>query len=122
MTALPDPDGVFRRYRPYVVLEGRAVPSLGTPDLGPGPVRFDGDRLTLPDGRTIVAPDGSFLLNYHGPRGTYRRYPVAKVISAFMQWQAGEEPSIPLSDFRDAHVIVGYAATGLYDLKPTPLS
>jgi adenylate cyclase len=119
----PDVDGVYRRVRPVRTYQGRAVPSLTTaPLMGEGPVRFVDGGLYLGDRFVPTDDDGSYLLRYHGGRDTYRSYPIAAVISSYMQAQAGETPAIPPDAFKDAYVIVGYTATGLYDLKPTPLS
>ena len=66
--------------------------------------------------------DGAMLINFHGPRGTYRSYPAANVIRSAIQHAGGKLPTIPKEAFRDAYVFVGYTALGLFDNKATPLS
>jgi len=120
----PDPDGVYRRVAPGVVYGGRLVPSLfAIPAFaGAATVRFSGEGLAL--GKRVIPLDkeGRMIINYTGPRGSYPRYPAAAVISSMMQEQMGQTPDIPKEAFKDAVVIVGYTAPGLFDLKPNPLS
>ncbi|MBE0603644.1 MAG: adenylate/guanylate cyclase domain-containing protein, partial [Deltaproteobacteria bacterium] len=67
--------------------------------------------------------EGNAILRFRGPSGTtYRHYSAASVIQSELRAQAGEEPVIKDPDaFRGRHVIFGFSAPGLYDLRPTPV-
>jgi adenylate cyclase len=39
-----------------------------------------------------------------------------------LRLQNNETPSVPPDDFKNAHVLFGFSAPGLYDLRPTPVS
>jgi len=120
----PDQDGVYRRARLGVIREGRLYPSLfaipffldagGRAGFAPEGVRM-GKRF-IPTGL-----NGEMLVNFMGPKESYRRYSAAEVIESAMMDAAGEKPSIPRQAFAGAYVIIGYTAPGLYDLKPSPV-
>lgn len=122
----PDPDGVYRRVRLFRIFDGRAVPSLALGSLlaaSPGIVVG-----MAPGGMTIAGkpvpldPQGYATLRFRGPSGTYRAYSAAAVIQSELRLQAGEEPVIKDPDaFRDRHVIFGFSAPGLFDLRPAPV-
>lgn len=119
-----DADGVFRRVIPFTTSQGRLIPILGAAAvIGEGSGgRFVENTLVVA-GRTIpLDGDGAMLINYHGPRGTYRSYSAANVITSALKSAAGEVPPIPKEAFRDAYIFVGYTALGLFDNKATPLS
>lgn len=124
VTYTPDPDGVYRRVEPVVIYEGAAYPGLFA-----SPVFADAEALRFEKGGVSVGDvfipldeRGKMLINYAGGRGVYRRYSAAAVIVSALRERSGEKPIIPGESFKDAYVIVGYTAPGLYDLKPTPLS
>ena len=62
------------------------------------------------------------MINYHAERGAYKSFSAASVIVSSLKESEGERPVVSKEEFKDAYVIVGYTAPGLYDLKPTPLS
>jgi len=122
----PDPDGVYRRVRLFRIFDGRAVPSLAlasllaaSPRAGvamrPGGMTIAGKAVPL-DGK------GYAVLRFRGPSGTYRAYSAASVIQSELRLRAGEEPVIRDPEaFRDCHVIFGFSAPGLFDLRPAPV-
>ena len=111
-----DADGVFRRVPLLFRYRDLDVPVLplalaewcaGRPfDLGKVP--YD--------------PDGRLIINYHGPTGTYRAYPVAAIINSWAMMEEGRKPQIAPAEFQGKIVLVGGSAPGLLDLRPTPLS
>jgi adenylate cyclase len=74
-------------------------------------------------GKTVpIDAGGHAILRFRGPSGTHRQYSAAAVIQSELRLQAGEEPVIQDPDaFRDCHVIFGFSAPGLYDLRPAPV-
>ncbi len=123
----PDADGVYRRTRLFRVFDGKTVPSLALAAFlaaSPGaPVEIREGRLTVA-GRTIpIDGEGYAILRFRGPSGAaYRHYSAAAVIQSELRIQAGEEPVIKAPDaFRGRHVIFGFSAPGLYDLRPAPV-
>ncbi len=55
---------------------------------------------------------GRLLINYYGPAYTFKYYSYAEVL----------EKRLPAGTFKNKLVIVGYAATGLFDILTTPFS
>lgn len=125
--ATPDPDGIFRRIRPFVLFDARPVPALGVAALlaarPDAKVTFDPDGARI-GGRLIpVGADGSAILRYRGPIGVYSNHNAAAVVRSQVAYEQGEAPLIPGSNvYAGCHVIFGFTATGLYDLRPTPVN
>ncbi len=65
-------------------------------------------------GKTFIPLDekGRFLINYYGPAYMFKYYSYAEVT----------EKKLSPEIFKDKIVIVGYAATGLFDITTTPFS
>jgi adenylate cyclase len=122
VTFKPDPDGVYRRISPVISYGGRMIPALFLAPLlsKAQSVEFGGRSLKMGGISIPVGADSDAMVNFHAPMGAYRRYSAAGVITSAL---AGDQtPSVSKEVFKDAYVIVGYSAPGLYDLKPTPLS
>ncbi len=62
--------------------------------------------------RIPVAPDGTALVPYRGPRGTFKYISATEVM----------QDQIPADAFTGAIVLVGTSAKGLQDLRPTPVA
>ncbi|MDD4356249.1 MAG: adenylate/guanylate cyclase domain-containing protein [Smithellaceae bacterium] len=122
----PDFDSVYRRIALFEVFDGKVLPSLavagyliGKRDtaLKTSPGRF------MLGGREIpVDSAGRVILNFRGPSGTHKSYSAASIIQSELRLQNNEAPSVPPDDFKDAYVLFGFSAPGLYDLRPTPVS
>lgn len=99
-----DADGVGRRYPLYVDIDGWRLPSL--------PARVARDLgYEVPDGDTL-------LLDWRGSAArSYSRVSFADLYIDFQRRQRQRPPD----EFRDRIVIVGTAASGLRDLRVTPL-
>jgi adenylate cyclase len=122
----PDADGVFRRAALFRVFDGSAVPSMGlgaflagSPALAPA---FEPGRLRLGDRSIPVDRSGRLLLRFAGRDGRHEAVSASAVIRSALQLQAGEKPLVDPEEFRDAYVLFGFSAPGLYDLRPTPVS
>ncbi|TAK05014.1 adenylate/guanylate cyclase domain-containing protein [Patescibacteria group bacterium] len=96
----PDADGVFRR----VPLTVRGVSVERNRPM------FRAVFETAFPGRELSQTEGSFIVNYAGPKGTFRTIPFADVINDRV------DPAM----FRDAIVLVGATAPDLHDVLTTP--
>ena len=137
-----DSDGVFRRYRLMAYHVDQPVPSLAagailaqtpekdTLEFGRNSLSFNG--MDIP-----IAPDNAVLLKYtikwDPPFGadidpeitdfhTRNTFTAWEVLQSALAVQAGVEPDIPIDAFKDKHILVGLSASGLLDLRPTPLN
>lgn len=123
-----DADGVFRRIIPFTTASGRLIPVLGASAIVSEAIqgrlvgRFVTGALEIGDRSIPINEQGEMLIRFHGPPGTYQSFSAANVIISAMREEQGEAPIIPKDTFRDAYVIVGYTALGLFDNKATPLS
>jgi adenylate cyclase len=75
-----------------------------------GPYGVDGLQM----GEKFAPTDesGRLLVNYLGPPGTFPQYSISDILAG----------STPVGAFRDKIVLVGAAATGIYDMRTTPFS
>ncbi|MGB9004447.1 MAG: adenylate/guanylate cyclase domain-containing protein [Candidatus Aminicenantales bacterium] len=112
----PDSDGVFRRLPLLFRYRDLIVPGL------PLAVAEFAASQPLDLRRVPLDRTGRLVINYHGPTGTYRAYPLAAVINSWAMMEEGRKPQIDPAEFRNKIVLVGCSAPGLYDLRPTPLS
>jgi adenylate cyclase len=100
---IPDADGVIRRYPLYIDVYGWRLPSMAarvTQDLG----------IALP-------ADDSFALVWRGPGFSFETISFHDVFSDLER----KQPQRPADEFTGRVVIVGSSATGLHDLKLTPM-
>ncbi len=123
----PDPDGVVRRAGLVRRLDGELVPSLGTGGwmVAAGvdaPPVLDAGTLRLGDRSIPVAADGSALLRWRGAPDVFRTYAAAAVLQSELRLLEGGEPTIDPAAFAGAHVLFGFSAPGLLDLRSTPVS
>ena len=142
-----DPDGPVRRAIPFVRGGGQFLPSLpfaaaiiarGVPPSG---VSVSGSTLRVGDRdvplieRQLPSFDGGShpslrtLIRYPGGvldprtnRPTYADYSFYDLFYSEKQIEAGEKPLVDPARFKNAIVIVGTTAPGLYDLIPVPFS
>jgi len=122
----PDTDGVFRRITPVFSFQGKNVPSLGLAAWlcaqGIDRIGYRNGGITA-GGRFIpLGPDGSVVLTFRGPTGTHVSYNAAEIIRSEIQRRNGEVPGISPEVFKDKYVFFGLTATGLYDLRPSPMA
>lgn len=102
--AIADPDGVVRSYPIYMNSGGWQVPSL--------PARMAAD-LGYP-----VPQTQDLLLNWHGGALAHQRVSYADVYADLQRSQ----PQRPADEFKDKLVIIGATATGLHDVRATPVN
>ncbi|HPQ81531.1 MAG TPA: CHASE2 domain-containing protein, partial [bacterium] len=123
----PDDDGTYRRIWLAERLGSDAIPSIplevASAADGRPAIDWTNNRSFL-FGNTEVPldTDGRMMINYYGGVDTFPNYPLAQVVASEAAIDAGMAPDIDPSVVKNKIVIIGVAAPGLYDLKPTPLA
>ena len=123
----PDDDGTYRRIWLIEGQGGRAIPSI---PLEVSAATTGGREIGWPEKRRLMFgetavpldADGRMMVNYYGGVNTFPSYPLAQVIASEAAINSGTKPDIEPSVVKNKIVIIGVAAPGLYDLKPTPLA
>ncbi|MBU1611519.1 MAG: CHASE2 domain-containing protein, partial [Proteobacteria bacterium] len=121
----PDMDTVYRRLPLVQFFDGHQVPSL---PLAAYLAAHPDASLSLVDGvlhvDSLLAPlrhPGTVVLNYRGTTEVFRPVSAAAVIQSELQLLEGAKPVLDPAEFKDKYVFFGFSATGLLDLRPTPL-
>jgi adenylate cyclase len=140
-----DEDGTARRMSPFIVSDGKQLPSLGVAaaliagGFRPDEVGADGSYLRIGDRRIPLVhhrvgdhEQWAMLVNYlspaivKGPSGAlerpYQTYQFKDVFAAEQEILAGKTPRIDPAVFKDKIVFVGMTASGLLDVFDTPMS
>jgi len=112
---LPDSDGIFRRLPLATFYQDLIIPSAPA-----AMARFVRGGEELP--QIPLDDSGRMIIRYYGPEGTYKSYKIAAIINSWAQVEEGKEPQIPPGEFAGKIVLVGASASGLLDLRPSPLS
>ena len=125
---VPDGDGVFRRAAPFRMFDGRVLPSLGFAGWLAGlnavdvKAEIQPHALVVGDRRIPLDEAGRMILKFRGKSGTHQTFNAAEVIQSEVRLLEGGQP--PIRDgsvFKDAHVVFGFSAPGLKDLRPSPM-
>jgi adenylate cyclase len=126
VSALPDPDGVYRRAALFTRTPEGTVPSLAVAAAwmaaGKPPISISPDELVFGDRSLPLDGSGNLRMRFRGPTATFRYVPIADLLESLQNMAMGQPPVADSTVFQDAIVLVGYTAPGLYDLKPTPYS
>lgn len=145
INVLPDPDGVYRRFRPLLrTQDGQATqtswPALGVAiaahakNVPPDSVQPTPDGLAIGNVLLPLLADGSISIHYQGgilqqhPDGStafqsfYRHIPYEQVLATKDQHAAGQVAPLPVGTFKDKIVLVSAQAAGLSDLRATPFA
>jgi len=115
----PDSDGMVRRVPLLAELDGFFYPSLdlqtlrvamGWPFISAEVSDIGIEKLSIGDHLLPVGPDGSMLLNHYGPGRSFTHISAADVL------KGRANPAV----FRDAIVLLGVTAIGVFDSRPIP--
>jgi adenylate cyclase len=140
-----DDDGPARRMAPFVVSDGKELPSLGVAaalraggfkpeDVGPdGEILRIGDRrVPLVTRRVGDHDQRTMLINYRAPalvknaagelETPYPSYGFVEIFGAEQDILEGRTPRLDPAIFKDKVVFIGLTASGLLDVFGTPLS
>ncbi|HBC46313.1 MAG TPA: hypothetical protein DCZ43_04635 [candidate division Zixibacteria bacterium] len=106
------------RWQPLIVgYRGEFFPSFQVAaaanylDIDPGQLRISvGKAVTFGERRIPTDPKGQMNINYCGPEKTFKFYSASDVISK----------QLPLGEFREKLVLLGYTANGSTDIYSTP--
>lgn len=128
-------DSVVRRSIPVQVFDGQVLPRLGIAAWMVGEhrqaqqlpaMKIQGNSLHIADRTMQLDEQGTSLLHYYQPREgsdyAFEVFPAMDLIASEIAMQSGEEPKLSPEIFRDCHVLFGFSAPALYDLKPTPMN
>lgn len=119
-------DGIIRKMPLFVKYQGKFYPQLAF-KLGMGiiaknenykPVQYVIDKnsnLLLNNRKIFIDKDGSAILNWYGPTGTYLQIPMYKLIKAV---ETGEHDSF---NFENKIIYFGTTASSLFDIKTVPV-
>jgi adenylate cyclase len=112
----PDPDGVYRSLY---------LSSSGEPSLSLAAYTLDAERekenLEEESSRIAAARDSTpRILNFRGKNGTHQSYSAAAVIQSELRLLEGSEPVIRPEALAGRHVLFGFTAPALLDLRPSP--
>ncbi len=121
----PDADGVFRRATLLRVFDGQPIPSLGLAAW----LASSGESCRWAEGRfhfgkrsVPIDAQGRMILRYRGPSGTHPVFSAASVIQSELRLRDGQPGLVDPALLRDCHVLFGFSAPGLKDLRSTPVS
>jgi adenylate cyclase len=140
-----DDDGPARRMAPFIVSDGKELPSLGVAvalragGFKPGDIASQNGTLLVGDRRIPLVKrrigdheQWSMLINYRAPglirsasgelERPYRTYEIRQLFASEQEILTGARPRLDPAVFKDKIVFIGLTASGLLDVFGTPLS
>lgn len=121
----PASDGIYRSLPLVFPYRDFWIPSLGMAVFnhlsGNGPVRREKEGLRMKEGPVPLDEKDHFLLSFYGGAPDFPRFSAFNVIQSLLALREDRPPIYPRESFKDKIVFVGFTATGLFDLKPTPI-
>ncbi|BCS87994.1 CHASE2 domain-containing protein [Pseudodesulfovibrio sediminis] len=119
----PDADTIYRRIPLLIKFDDRYAPSLPLSAAlmaEPLSITLAPTSVTIGSTPIPVTNKGEAILNYRG-KNAYKAYSAASIMESGMRMADGQESLVDLNDFTGKYVFFGFSATGLFDLRPTPL-
>jgi adenylate cyclase len=140
-----DPDGTARRMPPFVVHDGKQLPSLGVAaallaggfrpeDVAAeeGTLRVGDRRIPLVSRRVGDHDQWGMLINYRAPAlvrdasgqlaRPYPAYEFREIFASEQEILLGRKPRLDPALFKDKVVFIGLTASGLLDVFATPMA
>lgn len=109
----------------YIPSLSLAAAMLAMPDKDRQPVKLEKNKIII--GKRIIPVDneGKFLINWHGPGGTYNNISIAKILltDAYNRGKIktiSKFDKISPEEFKDKIVVIGQTSAGS-DIHPTPM-
>ena len=125
---LYDSDGILRHVKPFFVLDSVRIPSLAAA-LSNNPIQANSewinDKFYINTKRVPINKSGDLLIDWYGPSGpgrTFKYLSFLNVIQSASAESFGGTPDLNKDIFKSKIVIIGADASGLRDLKSTPVS
>lgn len=110
----PEDDGVGRRSKIFVEVDGKKIPSLGLQGamMALGEKEFSAGAYEIKLGQRQIPVDSNHFMwiNYTGPSKHYQRYSFADIVKG----------RINPAELKGKVLFVGATALGIYDLRVTP--
>lgn len=111
---LPEDDGVNRRNKLLIEVDGKQVPSLGLMGamVALGEKEFIPGEFEIRVGERVIPVDGNYSMwiNYTGPSGSYPRYSFTDIVHGRV------DPAL----LKGKVLFLGATALGIYDMRVTP--
>ena len=124
INVIPDRDGVIRKVPILQKVKNNILPQLAfsvflnqrTDSLFIQKKHLVLDTLSIP-----IDKNGQYLVNWYA-ENAFKYYPFQAVIQSASAVYSGNTPLIPPDVFKDKYIIIGATASGLNDLRATPIS
>ena len=123
--------GIIRKLPLLFQYQGKVIPhlSLSTFMLAHNirKLEFNSKSNSIVAGSLEIPVDGegNFHINWYGQGGvnnSFRYYSYANLLKSAIAWETGGKPIIPPEKLRGKSVFIGAIASGLLDMKSTPVS
>jgi adenylate cyclase len=125
---LYDSDGVLRHVKPFFVIDDLQIPSLATAFIKNSKQvnsEWINDKFYINTKRVPIGNSGDLLIDWYGssgPGGAFTYLSFLNVIQSASAERLGGKPAFNRDLFKGKIIIIGADASGLRDLKSTPVS